>query len=127
MKVDSISGVTCYVKDLARTGDFYETVGFRRGKEEPGRATFYVNWFFVTFIAQDQEDDEGLRMEAEAPTKGAGMSIYIKVDNIADYHQAAVGQGMKPESEPERKPSGNREFALRDPDGYRLVFFQKRK
>jgi catechol 2,3-dioxygenase-like lactoylglutathione lyase family enzyme len=126
MKVDSISGVTCYVKDLARAGDFYETIGFRRGKEEADRATFYVNWFFVTFVAQDREEDEELRKEAEASTKGAGMAVYIKVDDIADYHQAVVAQGMKPEGEPERAPSGNREFALRDPDGYRLVFFQKK-
>ena len=45
MKVNSISGLTCYVKDLARTADFYERIGFRRGKEETDRATFYVNWF----------------------------------------------------------------------------------
>jgi hypothetical protein len=37
-----------------------------------------------------------------------------------------VAQGMKPEGEPERTPSGDWEFALRDPDGYRLVFFQKK-
>jgi catechol 2,3-dioxygenase-like lactoylglutathione lyase family enzyme len=126
MKVNSIAGVTCYVKDLARTADFYEAIGFRRGKEESDRATFYVNWFFVTFVAQDREEDEALRKEAEASTKGAGMSVYIKVDDIADHHQAVVAQGMKPEGEPERAPSGNREFALRDPDGYRLVFFQKK-
>jgi len=126
MKVNSISGLTCYVKDLARTADFYETIGFRRGKEETDRATFYVNWFFVTFVAQDQEADEHLRKEAEASTKGAGMSVYIKVDDIADYHEAVVAQGMEPEGAPEIRPSGNREFALRDPDGYNLVFFQKK-
>ena len=126
MKVNSIAGLTCYVKDLARTADFYETIGFRRGKEESDRATFYVNWFFVTFVAQDREEDEKLRKEAEASTKGAGMSVYVKVDDIADYHKAVRAQGMKPEGEPEKAPSGNREFALRDPDGYRLVFFQKK-
>jgi hypothetical protein len=47
MKVNSISGITCYVKDLARTAEFYESIGFRRGKEEPGRLTMYVNWFFM--------------------------------------------------------------------------------
>jgi catechol 2,3-dioxygenase-like lactoylglutathione lyase family enzyme len=122
MKVNSIAGVTCHVNDLARTADFYETIGFRRGKEESDRATFYVNWFFVTFVAQDREEDK----DAAASTKGAGMSVYIKVDDIADYHKSVVAQGMKPEGEPGRAPSGNREFALRDPDGYRLVFFQKK-
>jgi catechol 2,3-dioxygenase-like lactoylglutathione lyase family enzyme len=126
MKVNSIAGVTCYAKDLARTADFYETIGFRRGKEDSDRVTFYVNWFFVTFIAQDREEDEELRKEAEAATKGAGMSVYIKVDDISAYHEDVVTQGLKPEGEPESKPSRNREFALRDPDGYRLVFFEKK-
>jgi hypothetical protein len=65
MKVNSISGITCHVEDLSRTAEFYETIGFRRGKEEPDRVTFYVNWFFVTFIAQDREEDAELGKEAE--------------------------------------------------------------
>jgi catechol 2,3-dioxygenase-like lactoylglutathione lyase family enzyme len=118
MKVNSISGFTCDVEDLTRAGEFYESIGFRRGKEEPGRATFYVNWFFVTLVAQDGE--------AEDSTKGAGLSVYIKVDDIDEFHNGAVSQGLKPESEPELRSSGNREFSLRDPDGYKLVFFQKK-
>jgi catechol 2,3-dioxygenase-like lactoylglutathione lyase family enzyme len=49
MKVNSISRITCHVEDLARAAEFYETIGFRRGKEEADRITFYVNWFFVTW------------------------------------------------------------------------------
>jgi catechol 2,3-dioxygenase-like lactoylglutathione lyase family enzyme len=126
MKPNSISGITCYVEDLARTRKFYETLGFRPGKEEPDRATFYVNWFFVTFIAQDQEGDGAARKEAELPNKGSGLYLYIKVDDIADFHKAARAKRLKPETEPEVRPSGNREFVLRDPDGYKLVFFQKK-
>jgi hypothetical protein len=33
--------------------------------------------------------------------------------------------GMKPEGQPEKRPGGGREFVLRDPDGYKLVFFKK--
>jgi catechol 2,3-dioxygenase-like lactoylglutathione lyase family enzyme len=117
MKVNSISGLTCYVRDLARTAQFYETIGFRRGKEESDRVTFYVNWFFVTLVAQDQ---------AEGQTNGAGVFLYIKVDDVEDFHKALLSKGLKPDGEPERQPSGNREFVLRDPDGYNLVFFQKK-
>ena len=126
MKVNSISGITCYVEDLSRTAEFYEAIGFRRGKEEPDRVTFYVNWFFVTFIAQDREDDAERRKEAEPPNKESGLFLYVKVDDVADFHEAAVSAGMKPDGEPEVRPSGNREFVLRDPDGYRLAFFQKK-
>jgi catechol 2,3-dioxygenase-like lactoylglutathione lyase family enzyme len=126
VKPNSISGITCYVKDLERTRKFYETLGFRPGKEEPGRATFYVNWFFVTFIAQDEEDDATLRKEAELPNKGSGLLLYIKVDDVDAFHKAARAKRLKPEGKPEVQPTGNREFVLRDPDGYKLVFFQKK-
>jgi hypothetical protein len=48
------------------------------------------------------------------------------VDDIEDFHRAALANGLRPDGEPERQPSGNREFVLRDPDGYNLVFFQKK-
>ena len=117
MKVNSISGITCQVGDLARAAAFYETIGFRRGKQEPDRVTFYVNWFFVTLVVQDQ---------TEAQAKGAGLFLYIKVDDIEDFHKAVLSKGLKPAGGPERQPSGSREFVLRDPDGYNLVFFQKK-
>jgi uncharacterized glyoxalase superfamily protein PhnB len=50
----------------------------------------------------------------------------VKVDDVEDFHQALLSNGMKPEGEPQKQPSGNREFVLRDPDGYNLVFFQKK-
>jgi catechol 2,3-dioxygenase-like lactoylglutathione lyase family enzyme len=117
MKVNSISGITCEVEDLARSAEFYETIGFRKGKEESDRVTFYVNWFFVTLVAQNR---------AEFPAKGAGLLLYIKVDDIEGVHAAVLSKGLEPVGEPERQPSGNREFVLRDPDGYNLLFFQKK-
>jgi catechol 2,3-dioxygenase-like lactoylglutathione lyase family enzyme len=117
MKVNSISGITCHVEDLARAAEFYESIGFRRGKEESDRVTFYVNWFFVTLVAQDQ---------TQTRTKGAGLFLYVKVDDVEGFHKAVLSKGLKPAGEPERRPSGDREFVLRDPDGYNLVFFQKK-
>jgi catechol 2,3-dioxygenase-like lactoylglutathione lyase family enzyme len=117
MKVNSIAGITCHVQDLARAAEFYETIGFRKGKEQPDRVTFYVNWFFVTLVAQQR---------AEPATKGAGLAVYIKVDDIEDFHNAVLSKGLKPDGEQEPQPSGNRELVLRDPDGYTLVFFQKK-
>ena len=127
LKVNSISGITCYVKDLAKTAAFYESIGFRRGKEEPDRVTFYVNWFFVTFIAQDQEPDAQLRKLTNARTKGSGVLLYIKVDDIDGFHEGLVAKGMEPLGEPQVRPPAYLEFVVRDPDGYNLAFFQKTK
>jgi catechol 2,3-dioxygenase-like lactoylglutathione lyase family enzyme len=125
MKLNSISGVNCYVQDLSRTAEFYEAIGFRRGKEEPDRLTFYVNWFFVSFSNEDQEDAE-LESEARAANRGSGVFLHIKVDDIEDFYRGVVANGMKPASEPQKRRNGGREFLLRDPDGYKLVFFEKK-
>jgi catechol 2,3-dioxygenase-like lactoylglutathione lyase family enzyme len=117
MKVNSIAGITCHVEDLARAAKFYERIGFRRGKEESDRVTFYVNWFFVTLVAGDQ---------SAAGPKGEGLFVHIKVDDVEEFHKAVLAEGLEPAGEPERRPSWNREFVLRDPDGYNLVFFQKK-
>jgi catechol 2,3-dioxygenase-like lactoylglutathione lyase family enzyme len=126
MKPNSISGFTCYVEDLVRTAEFYEAIGFRSGKQEADRLTFYVNWFFVTFLAQDREDDPESRREAELPNKGAGLYIYVKVDDLDEYRDAVVSKALEPASELRVGHGGNREFILRDPDGYKLVFFEKK-
>jgi hypothetical protein len=89
MKLNSISGITCYVEDLSRTAEFYEAIGFRRGKEEPD-------------------------------------VVDLDVEELEDFHTGVLSKGMQPEGEPEVRPSGNREFVLRDPDGYKLVLFQEK-
>jgi catechol 2,3-dioxygenase-like lactoylglutathione lyase family enzyme len=119
MKLNSISGLNCYVRDLSKTAEFYEALGFRRGKEEPDRLTFYVNWFFVTFSSEDEAED------AELANKGSGVFLHIKVDDIEEFHRGVASKGMKPASEPQKRRNGGREFMLRDPDGYKLVFFEK--
>jgi catechol 2,3-dioxygenase-like lactoylglutathione lyase family enzyme len=124
MKPNSISGLNFYVQDLSRTAEFYEAIGFRRGKEEPDRLTFYVNWFFVTFVTEGQEDAEA--GEARPANRGAGVFLHIKVDDIEDFYSGVVSAGMKPASEPQDRRGGGREFLLPDPDGYKLVFFEKK-
>lgn len=125
MKVNSISGVLCYANDLDRTQQFYEALGFRIGKREPGRLTCYVNWFWLTFASQDDEDDPELREEANMSGRGTGLLVYVKVDDLDDYYENVLALGLKPASEPKVR-AGNREFVLHDPDGYRLVFFEKK-
>jgi catechol 2,3-dioxygenase-like lactoylglutathione lyase family enzyme len=126
MKLNSISGITCEVDDLSRTAEFYEALGFRRGKDESDRLTFYVNWFFVTFISREQEDDPELQGGREPARKGAGLNLYIKVDDVDDFYSGVVSNGMKPVGEPQQGHNRSREFVLRDPDGYTLVFFEKK-
>ena len=115
MKMSSISGVVCYVQDLDATAAFYEPLGFRL-KRDADQLTAYVNWFWITFRPQQDE---------EPAVRGAGTYLYIKVEDIQEFYAGVQALGMKPATEPTKK-AGMIEFELTDPDGYHLVFFWKK-
>ena len=124
MKMSSISGVVCYVKDLDETAAFYEKLGFRL-KREANQLTAYVNWFWIIFREQDAEARPGGESEAYRANRGSGTYLYIKVEDIQEFYEGVQALGLKPTTEPTKK-SGMLEFELPDPDGYNLVFFWKK-
>jgi catechol 2,3-dioxygenase-like lactoylglutathione lyase family enzyme len=56
MKIKSVSGITCYVKDLDTTAQFYEALGFEIKKRESNHVTAYSNWFWMDFLLIGQEN-----------------------------------------------------------------------
>lgn len=125
MKMKSVSGIVCYVNDLQKTAKFYETLGFDIKKKETNHITAYLNWFWLDFVLAPTEDKPEFQTEAQSENKGRGMYIYISVEDVDDFHAGVVAKGLKPSSQPRDWPWGNREFVIRDPDGYKLVFFKR--
>jgi catechol 2,3-dioxygenase-like lactoylglutathione lyase family enzyme len=124
MKIKSVSGITCFVKNLNKTSAFYEALGFEIRKRESNHLTVYSNWFWIDFLVIGK-DERTKSKEAELPNKGAGLYLYLSVDNVDEFHQYLVSKKLKP-SRPQDQPWGNREFTLRDPDGYNLVVFKRK-
>jgi catechol 2,3-dioxygenase-like lactoylglutathione lyase family enzyme len=127
MKMKSIAGIVNYVADTKKTAEFYEALGFTITKREPDHLSIRLNWFWIDFHPQDKEDIPQFQKEALAENKGGGTFLYISVDDVDEFYQDVLAKGLKPSSDPQDYPWGNREFMLRDPDGYKLVFFQKKK
>ena len=125
MKIKSVSGVTCYVKNLNKTVKFYEALGFEFRNKDAGRATAYVNWFWIDFQPITKEVRPYFRTEARISNKGAGTFLYLSVEDVDDFHRGLISKGLKPLTEPQDSPWGNREIVIRDPDGYRLVIFKR--
>lgn len=127
MKLKSVSGIVAYVKDTKKTSDFYRKLGFTFDKDEPDHISIHLNDFWMDFHPQDKEDKPDFQKEANLDNKGAGMFLYISVEDVDEFYKGVLAKGLRPSSEPRDWPWGNREFVLRDPDGYKLVFFQKIK
>ncbi len=126
MKMKSVAGIVCYVKDIKKTAKFYKALGFQFDKLEPDHLSIHLNWFWIDFHPQDKEDKPDFQKEAKLTNKGAGLFLYISVENVDDFYKGLLAKGLKPKSKPRDLPWGNREFLIRDPDGYKLVFFKRK-
>jgi len=125
MSMKSVSGMVFYVKDTAATAAFYEALGFTFTKREPDHISVRLNWFWMDFHPSSKEDKPDFQQEAQSEPKGLGEFLYISVDDVDETYQDLVAKGLRPSSEPKDWPWGNREFVIRDPDGYKIVFFKK--
>ena len=127
MKLGSVAALTLYVKDPPASADFYEALGFIVSKRAEKHSTIRINWFKIDLVSIGGEEKAEFKEDAAAEPKGSGIYIDCSVANVDEYYQGVLDKGFKPSSEPRDWPWGNREFVLRDPDGYKLVFFQKLK
>jgi catechol 2,3-dioxygenase-like lactoylglutathione lyase family enzyme len=125
MKMNSVSSFRCYVRDLSKTVEFYAKIGFKPGKDEPDFASFYLNWFSLEFVPVAAARDGLEADDAAHEPKGAGAYFNIRVADAEEFHAGLLELGLTPESEPIKRPNGQREFILRDPDGYKLLIFDK--
>ncbi len=114
-KLVSISGVIYRVRDIKKTAEFYKNLGFLITNQDDDMVSIRLNWFWVDFIKADDHYSTGNDNEY----------LYISVDNVDEIYGELKEKNLKP-TEPETFKTGRRETMLSDPDGYKLVFFQKK-
>lgn len=126
MKMKSVVGIICLVKDLEQVKQFYETLGFEFKQQMPGvYTTAYLNWFWIEFLLEDKVVTESFKEDIAVSPKGAGQYIHINVEDVDEFYHGVKAKGLEPSSPPQDFPWGRREFVLQDPEGYKLIFFSK--
>lgn len=118
MKFDYI---LLYVSDLKKTASFYEKLGFEITKQTDNKIVAELGGLGLhcydqskVFFKQDVER-----------IKGAGVFFYISVDDVDKKHSELEDKGLEPSGEPKDFQWGNREFAIKDPDGYKIIFYKR--
>jgi catechol 2,3-dioxygenase-like lactoylglutathione lyase family enzyme len=109
--IQHISAVTFAVRDMARSIEFYRTLGFELlyGSEGAAFSSLKVGEAFVNLFASPGYEH-----------RWWGRAIFRVVDVDALYRALDV-QGLMLES-PQNAPWGERFFHLADPDGHELSF-----
>ncbi len=108
-----------YASDLEKTADFYERLGFSIQKDTE-TVRIKLGDFTLAFI---DENKTPIQNESGIKPKGLGIYTYIEVGDVDNYFEAVKKNGITPRTEPKSWPWGKREFVVKDPDGYKLVFY----
>ncbi len=112
------------VKDIVRTAEFFKTLGFTIYEQTEDKVGVQLGDFYIDFHDERTVTFQG---ESGKEPKGLGIWIYVRVEDVDAYYKSIVEKGLKPSSEPRDWPWGNREFVIRDPDGYKYVFYNEIK
>lgn len=109
----SISAVTLTITNMARSLDFYASLGFevRYGGRGSKFTSLTVGDQYLNLMLGD----------ADRSFEGWGRVI-IYVDDVDDTYRIALDAGHDPEAAPRDAEWGERYFHLDDPDGHQLSF-----
>ncbi|MBI4087292.1 MAG: VOC family protein [Candidatus Liptonbacteria bacterium] len=112
-----------YASDLEKTHEFYKKLGFNAQKSDDG-VRVKLGDFTLAFI---DENKTTIQNESGKTPKGLGVYTYVEVDDVDNYFEFVKKNGVVPRSEPKTWPWGKREFVIKDPDGYKFVFYAPAK
>lgn len=112
-----------WVQDCTLSVKFYKKLGFSVLQTDSRNATVDLNGFELVLVTM--RDEEEFNRDSLAADKGRGLYVYIQTEDVNTTYAELQKRGLSPATEPRDWPWGNREFIIKDPDGYKLCFWQK--
>jgi catechol 2,3-dioxygenase-like lactoylglutathione lyase family enzyme len=120
-----VTNLLFWVQDNRISEKFYKKLGFEVVRTDDKHSVVELGNFQIVLVAMRDEDE--FAKDALAKDKGRGVYVYIAADDVDKLHKRLVKIGLRPATGPRDWEWGNREFILKDPDGYKLCFWQNSK
>jgi uncharacterized glyoxalase superfamily protein PhnB len=117
-----ITGLVLWVQDNTISVKFYKKLGFDVAESNDRHTAVQLGTFKLYLISM--RDEEEFNGDSLASDKGKGMYLYIRTNNIDGLYKQLVERGLALRTKPRNWDWGNREFVIKDPDGYKLCFWQ---
>lgn len=111
-----------WVQENKLSEKFYKKLGFEAISSDDDHSLVTLNGCMLDLVSM--RDEEPFTRDALAGDKGRGMYICIHTDTIDGLYAELEKRNLSP-TKPKDWPWGNREFVVKDPDGYKLCFWQK--
>lgn len=119
MHIKRIHSNLIYASNLKNTAEFYRALGFDI-QESADAVRIKLGDFTLAFIDENKAE---IKNESGKTPKGLGIYTYIEVNDVDEYFELIKKNGIVPRTKPKTWPWGKREFVVKDPDGYKFVFY----
>jgi uncharacterized glyoxalase superfamily protein PhnB len=123
MRVMKVTNILLWVQENQLSEKFYKKLGFEVTTSTPAYSELKHGNFKIVLVNMRDEDE--FAGDSLAGEKGKGMYIYVWVEDIDATYEELIKKGLQPSTKPRDWAWGNREFILKDPDGYKLCFWHK--
>lgn len=120
-----ITSILLWVQENKLSEKFYKKLGFEVTQSTDSNSVVSLNGFDLQLV--NMRDDDMFNKDSLAGDKGKGVYIYINVPSADEAHAKLIKDGITPATQPRDWDWGNREFIVKDPDGYKLCFWQNIK
>ena len=117
------TNILLWVQENKLSEKFYKKLGFEVTTSTDVYSEVEVGNFQIVLVSMRDEDE--FNGDSLSGTRGKGMYIYIKVEDVDKEYERQLKMGLKPATKPRDWEWGNREFILKDPDGYKLCFWRQ--
>ncbi len=105
-------------KNINKTAEFYENLDFKTKKDDDA-----VRLIFGDFRLAFMDENKATVKDDPIAKKGVGMFMYFEVEKVDSFYEKLKEKNIPTSSEPKNWTWGKREFSVKDPDGYKLIFF----
>lgn len=112
-----------WVQENKLSEKFYKKLGFEVVLSNDTHSVVSLGNFVIDLVSMRDEDE--FSRDSLSSEKGKGMYVYFRVENVDETYEELTNKGFMAASQPANWSWGNREFVLKDPDGYKLCFWQQ--
>jgi uncharacterized glyoxalase superfamily protein PhnB len=117
-----VTNITLWVQDNKLSDKFYKKLGFEVASSDSDVSTVTLDGFSLVLVTM--RDEEMFAKDSMSGEKGQGMYLYLCVESTDKVYDDLKRKGIKPATEPRDWEWGNREFIVKDLDGYKLCFWE---
>lgn len=117
-----ITSLLFWVQENSISTKFYKKLGFDVVRANDDHSVVAIDGFKIMLVSM--RDDDKFAGDSMYSEKGRGMYVYIGVSDVDTKYKELTDLGFNP-TKPKNWQWGNREFVLKDPDGYKLCFWQQ--